>query len=39
MTYSIPVKTGKHTLIMKFAEVLLSLFRCTSKKLAKECSI
>lgn len=22
MTYSLPVKTGKHTLIMKFAEVI-----------------
>lgn len=39
MTYSIPVKTGKHTLILKFAEVFYPRLRCTFKKLEKEFSI
>ena len=38
MTYSLPTKKGKVTLVMKFAEVFLSLFRCTSLNLDKEFS-
>ena len=38
MTYSLPVKPGKVTIILKFAEVCLPLFRCTSATQEKESS-
>ena len=37
MTYSLPVKTGKHTIILKFAEVLNLLeLRCILKIQVRE---
>lgn len=40
MTYSLPVKTGKHTIILKFAEVhSFSRFRCILRSQVKEFSI
>jgi hypothetical protein len=38
MTYALPIKTGKVTIILKFAEVLHFRRRCTSATQAKECS-
>lgn len=38
MTYLLPVKTGKVTLILKFAEVLSPLVRCISGMLEREFS-
>lgn len=39
MVYALPVKQGKVTLILKFAEVLEGRGRCTLKIREKECSI
>ena len=36
MAYNLPIRKGKITLIMKFAEVFLSLFRCTLHRLDRE---
>lgn len=38
MVYTLPVKTGKVTLILKFAEVTLRLVRCTSGTQENVCS-
>jgi hypothetical protein len=39
MVYTLPVRRGKVTLVLKFAEVNFLQCRCTSLKLDRECSI